>query len=429
MSIVVALVLAFVQSAQAKSACEAKYANWESKQLYVTGETLIELKDQLDRSDVLGGYNSAREMLVTPAFSSPFVMMTKTPGPHTGSLDYTHSPLGYCGPIGPFGPLGPKGPLGAFDPEKLGTTGAVSVAAAIGMASDIYGAWFATLFTQANQVSPLGRNGPLGPEGAVGDGYCAFDQIADLGFGTMRGVKHLQAGGIWAALGPVGPLGPLGPLGAFGPLGAVQSLYDDSGKTGPKRGVYYDRVTKRAAFARAVDYHPDQPRTYELVEFYSKSTAMDPTVSKDTSFVVDGMLERAGSADRYGFTSHTDQYVTIIVIPGNPRDGYGLMARMTNQGKGIQTVTSRTPWWHYVNQIHVRVPAGTQFDLTVDYESRADAAPLPTCEWQAKNPAAADFLRIGETEGLGRYRLIVVGSSEYINRTDLSGYHQIIIGP
>lgn len=87
---------------------------------------------------------------------------------------------------------------------------------------------------------------------------------------------NLDASGVWAIQGPLGPTGALGVLGALGPLG----ISPQPGVTTTADGVYQvDGQTVRSLQSLRYSHDAQRSRTYDLFEMYSKSYALDMGVS------------------------------------------------------------------------------------------------------------------------------------------------------
>jgi len=66
-----------------------------------------------------------------------------------------------------------------------------------------------------------------------------------------------------------------------------------------------------------VQFDTKEPPTYrlhELYEFYPEEVAQ-AMVDNDASFLVEGSLSPSNKVDTYRFTSHTNQLISIIVLP------------------------------------------------------------------------------------------------------------------
>lgn len=438
-----AVVLAFGLSSPAfgqapPAACVTE--RWQEPEAYASADSIGEVRRRLRASQ-------PAETLTEPAF----VTKNGATIARTSLGEYRYSPLGYCGPLGPFGPLGFRGPLGPVE-GKAGFK-PTSVAEVNRAAARVFGPWFLALSKtkgwdatrtegKAGQedpfgpYGPLGPNGPLhlkgplGPDGPLGSSYCALG-AGDLSLSDSSPTKHLQAGGVWAVLGPTGPLGPLGPLGALGPLGPGYLLHED-GAGDPRRipGVLYDRGTGQPATVHSLAFGPGNQRRYEWVEFYPGETARNPAVVKDSSFVTQGRIDDAGQADSYRFTSHAGQFVTVTVVPGNPEDAYGLEAKLTlPDGTAPGPIRSTNSQSEYVNHLHVRVPKGTLFELSVTRQDPAPGERPPDCPWSYLRWSTPVLKPMGVEENRGAYRLVVVGSTEAFGGTDIRGMHLLPLRP
>ena len=189
--------------------------------------------------------------------------------------------LGYLGPIGPSGPLGATGPVGrnAWNPSRY-----------------ITGSFGWESWAQLNTMlgGPLSSLGPLGK-------YGPLSQQASSGV-----VEPLKPGGSEAVLGPAGPLGALGALGPLGPTGAHGFRANESGA--------YENSKGQVQRTLNVSWGLDAVKTEELFENYTEAHAK-AMKDNDTSFMVEGQLEKKRDSDTYNFHSRVDQYVTVLVLP------------------------------------------------------------------------------------------------------------------
>lgn len=288
----------------------------------------------------------------------------------TDAEDYLdeNSCLGYLGPIGPYGPLGTLGPVGS---NSWNTSYWISAV----------GDWSDWADDMNDLDGGLSESGPLGPDGPISSDAYWTDLPAINDF-----AKQLQGGGVWSVLGPVGPLGALGPLGPLGPVGAhgYSTDYD---------GSYIDNSTEM----RTADVaYNGGTRTYELFENYTESYAKSKT-DNDTSFMTEGYIAYPYSeVDSFTFTSNADQFVTIVLVPEYQLDDFDITVKDEN---GTVIATSNT--YNFIDYVQIAdVADGTE--LTVEVEL------YDTFHTLTKD-----------------YRLIVTGSTGYINSTDITGDHQI----
>ncbi|THB66811.1 MAG: hypothetical protein D6B27_06000 [Gammaproteobacteria bacterium] len=276
--------------------------------------------------------------------------------------------LGYLGPIGPYGPLGALGPVGNNSWNVSYWMSAI-------------GDWSDWSDDMTDHDGPLSESGPLGPNGPLSYQAYNVDLPAINDFG-----KQLQAGGVWSVLGPVGPLGALGPLGPLGPVGAHGYATDYDGAY-IENGEEVRTVT--------VDYEGGE-RDYELFENYDEDYAKSKA-DNDTSFMVEGYIAWPyWETDSYTFTSGEDQYVTIVLVPEYQLDDFDIVVKDANGN-----VIAESNTFEYIDWIQIEnVEAGTE--LTVEVELSGS--------WHY---ASKD------------YRVIVTGSTQYINSTDIAGDHQV----
>lgn len=320
-------------------------------------------------------------LVSTPVLASDFYISATSVEDMNGSLasvypsvqtpsnadDYLDddSCLGFYGPIGPYGPLGILGPVGD---NSWNASYWISA----------YGDWS----DWSDEIEgPLSESGPLGPNGPLSyDAYWTdLPAINDFS-------KQLQGGGVWSVLGPVGPLGALGPLGPLGPIGGHGYATDSNGR-------YVSGGTEMRTVS--VPYN-GTTRTYELFEKYSESYAENKS-DNDTSFMAEGYIAWPyWETDSYTFTSNEDQFVTIVLVPEYQLDDFDIVVKDSN---GNQIAYSNT--FEYIDWIQIEgVAANTE--LTVEVELAGS--------WHY---ASKD------------YRLIVTGSTQYINSTDITGDHQV----
>lgn len=207
------------------------------------------------------------------------------------------SALGYYGPIGPYGPLGILGPLGdgAWNPE-LYVSGSFA-----------WADWSEELTANGG---PLSAAGPLGSGGPLNPSFWSEDTSF---------VAHLQPGGLFAVLGPVGLTGALGPLGPLGPVGAHGYVREEGGEYWPESGECHDAPEgAEAPPCRLIEVEWEaggERFVYELFERYDESHAARME-DNDTSFMVQGEVEVGGSdVDHFEMRSREDQWVTVAVVP------------------------------------------------------------------------------------------------------------------
>jgi hypothetical protein len=295
--------------------------------------------------------------------------------PSVRTADGAHDPADYLATssaLGSDGPLGAWGPLGVLGPIGDNSWNASAWISAAGDWSD----WSAALARSGGALSddgPLGSHGPLSP-----DAYArALPAINDF-------CKQLQVGGVWTVLGPAGPLGVLGPLGPLGPAGAHGFAVDEDGRYhhGPE-------IVRKIRVPWAAS-----TRTWELFEDYKERFAKSLT-DNDTSFMVEGAIDTSDESDSYAFTSRVTQQVTLVVVPENAWSDFDL--ELIDAG-GHVVASSRST--RYIDFIAITVDAGTKLQARIHARS--------THPWFAG------------------YRLVVVGSSEYLPASDITGAHQIL---
>jgi hypothetical protein len=311
--------------------------------------------------------------------------------------------LGYYGPIGPWGPLGLLGPLG-----RDGWTPAAYVS---GKKSVAWSEWAKEL---DDVEGPLSADGPLGSNGPLGAAYWeTLPSINDFG-------EQLQAGGVWAVLGPTGPLGPLGALGPLGPIGAHGLSTDDAG----------NYVADDGSVVRTIDvpWDAETTRRYELFEEYDAEHARAMS-DNDASFMASAWLS-SSKVHEYAFASRDTQFVTVVVVPESasmflPQAMSVLFAAaairfdtpaiapvpsMTTDDFDLEILADGAPIAEsttddMVDWVHVRVPKGKKLSARVTRKSTWDP--------------------FGVSPISGRYRIYVTGSTKHISKTSIRGGHQI----
>jgi len=109
-----------------------------------------------------------------------------------------------------------------------------------------------------------------------------------------------------SALGYLGTISSYGPLGILGPVGA-------HGYKANTNGEYLDKNDKVVRSVE-VSYDGVNARKFDLYENYKEAYAKNK-LDNDTSFMVDGSLSLANTADIYRLTSADDQIVSLLAIP------------------------------------------------------------------------------------------------------------------
>ena len=311
----------------------------------------------------------------------------------TVSPALTSSDQGYLEPssaLGANGPIGAWGPLGALGPVGDNSWNASHWVDAVGD----WGQWSDSM---SHLGGPLSEAGPLGPDGPLGDAYSNTLPALDCPNHGDQFCKHLQAGGVWSVLGPIGPLGALGPLGPLGPIGAHGFTTDDNG-----------RYLSGSSVRRTVTVpYQGSSRSYELVERYTESFAKSMT-DNDTSFMVSGEIDSTSESDTYAFTSKAQQLVTVLVVPENGLSDFNLEIEdssgksvATSASDGINTLFFGTPVasGNYIDFVQLSLPANTKLKAKVTARTLDGT--------------------------FNTYRLIVTGSTGFIDTTDISGDFQV----
>lgn len=293
-------------------------------------------------------------------------------------------PLTNLGPVGPYGALSSWGPIGksAWNPTTY-----------IDEWAKFYGTFFKEFdyFVKAN--GPLTISGPLGSSGPyTTSAYCSeLPAINDFG-------KHLQAGGIWSILGPAGPLGPVGPLGPLGPNGTAAVLYPPD-----SNGNYIDPNTKAVVDSVTI-YESDNKtvyRAYPLYELYNANYAQSRV--NDMSWMVSDATLPAISAQSWRVKADSDQYVSVLALMNEATESnlIPLIIAVEDMTTGVQLVSalepSSKPRYQYTSQLFFRAQEGHEYNILIQTFSTKSV----------------------------NYRLLVTGSTEYLNGSDISGDHQL----
>lgn len=140
--------------------------------------------------------------------------------------------------------------------------------------------------------NPLSSAGPLSSDSY----HLKLPSINDFG-------KHLQGLGLWGVLGPLGPLGALGPLGPLGP-------------TGP-----YNTINIEGHHRVPVRWSKDEIRQFDLVEVLDEDHVNQ---TLDCSFMIFGVIDTVEQTDSYSFNCHTNQFLTIVLVPEHSFDHFNL---------------------------------------------------------------------------------------------------------
>ncbi|KAL4453889.1 hypothetical protein ABPG74_003772 [Tetrahymena malaccensis] len=278
-------------------------------------------------------------------------------------------PLGYNGPLGPYGPLGTLGPVGSntWNPSQL--------------ISGIEWSNFSDQLTA--QGGPLSQNGPLGHKGPLNNNLYNDEKSS---FYTNYFIQQLSGLGLFASLGPLGPLGALGLLGPLGPVGAHGFKVDKNGQYINQLGQVQKEIIVR--------YDDDSSRKYELFEVYQSSFVKANSYVLDTSFMIEGSFGLFGSQkDQFIFTSNSDQFVTIILVPEKSLDSFKL-SLFDIESNYIDSTGNSGLIEHFI----IQMKKGQQLKIQVD-------------------------LQISMQIFSKSYRLIVVGSTAYNNINKITGSH------
>lgn len=284
--------------------------------------------------------------------------------------------LSAAGPLGALGPLAALGPIGNnwWNPST---------------AMDAVRDYQA--FKKANKVAQ-NPNNPLSKAGPLGDAYNgpAFRQSKGNDF-----LLHLDALGVFAALGPLGPLGPLGVLGPLGPNGIHKFSRKSNGE-----------YTKNVAVQRKFDaaWTDKETKSWPLFEMYDKLATARSTANQDTSFGAYGSISPSGK-DYVDFTSAEEQFVTVAAVPENALDALSLTIYSIDKQNGkVKSTLLTTGSMYYIPWAQIKVSPGTALraEVSLSFSSRAmmslGTVPIP-------------------------FRIYVVGSTSLIKDTPISGSH------
>ena len=285
--------------------------------------------------------------------------------------------LGLNGPLTGYGPLGPWGPLGLLGP--VGTN--------LWNPSYWISGWMDWSDWSDGIEGPLGPGDPLGENGPLGSAY--YDSPI---FDTNDFAVQTRALGLWTSLGPISQLGALGPLGPLGPVGAHGYRRNSSGQY-----IAGSNVARNVTMW--FDEAKTTQRTYELYENYTESFAKS-MADNDTSFMVEGTATAFDRTDTYTFTSNQDQLVTILVANSNVADTLltnNFDLTITDEHGNPLITSNLSGTW--ADWIQMKVPANTTLKAEVKLATSFPVV-LP-CS----------------------YRLFVTGSTQYVNKTEITGDH------
>ncbi|KAL4497774.1 hypothetical protein ABPG72_000529 [Tetrahymena utriculariae] len=307
---------------------------------------------------------SADFSTLSPSLDSSYQVYTQEGGP-----------FGYMGPLGPFGPLGLLGPIGdnSWNVSQ--------------MVSGIDWSQYSQFITIKGGL--LSKDGPLGYKGPLNaDIYTGKIEPGKSLFENNSFAQHLRALGVFSSLGPIGPLGALGPLGPLGPIGGHGFKATSDGQFVNNQGQVQRTIT--------VDYDGQTKRTYCLFEAYTSQFAKKNSKVLDTSFMILGTVDDFDSSklEKYTFISNDDQIVTIVVIPEKSLDDFSLGVYDQN-GKLIATSDN----FALVETITIKAKKGQKLTASIKLSSSEQI--------------------LSKT-----YRLIVTGSTSYLNANNFSGNHQ-----
>ena len=189
-----------------------------------------------------------------------------------------------------------------------------------------------------------------------------------------------------------------GVAGALGPLGYTGQV----GGHGLKKDADGAFVDAEGAVQRTVDV---AGKKFELFEFYDKDYAQS-LANNDTSWMVRAKAE--GGGDEFGFSSNSDQVVTLMVSPENIKDAFQIEV-LDAAGKVIAKSDSD----NLVNWIQLPASAGDNLKVRVQQRPFTGKNTLLSSYVEAMvAPIVLSFgwLSNKPMNDKDTYRLFVVGS-------------------
>ncbi|MFT4694518.1 MAG: hypothetical protein ACI8TE_001434 [Francisella sp.] len=262
--------------------------------------------------------------------------------------------------------------------------------------------------------SILGKYGPIGPQRALGselaannntpniNQYPALDKYYKSFFGPInktlgeRGpfteesyyngflfqdsnfAVQIRSLGLWGILGPTGPLGPVGVLGPLGHHGYKKN----------ENGDYIDE-DNNIITEIDVPYDNESTRNFDLYEYYETEYASKKK-DLDTSFVTKGDLGD-NIDDKFLINNDQKQIITALVVPTNLYNHFDI-SLYNSKDKLIAKSNSI----EYINFIQFTAPKNTSYILKVSSQDKSN-----------------------------EYMLYVTGSTEYLNKYNISGDHVV----
>ena len=271
------------------------------------------------------------------------------------------------GPLGKYGPVGPNGSLGKYGPLDHSS--------------------YKTNFNQfpylekyyKSFLGPLSKDGPLGENGPyTKENYYNGTLFLDNNFAVQ-----LRALGLWGILGPTGPLGPVGALGALGPNGAHGFEKSKNGEYKNEKGKVVTEIS--------VPFDSNSSREFDLYEYYKNEEFAKGKKDLDTSFVTKGDLSNDNFYDEYIINNDDKQIVSILVLPTHLFNNFNL--ELYNSKKQL---IAKSDSLKYINFIQFLAPKDTVYTIKITTSDKSN-----------------------------EYMLYVTGSTEYLNKHNVSGNHII----
>ena len=270
------------------------------------------------------------------------------------------------GPLGEYGPIGPNGALGKDGPVETGSSYDFNLSL-----YPYLDKYFKSFFGPLSKDGPLGKNGPYTKES-----YYNGTLFLDNNFAV-----HLRSLGLWGILGPTGPLGPVGALGPLGPNGTHGYKKNKNGEYLNKDGSIITEVS--------VPFDSESSRDFDLYEYYKNEEFAKAKNDLDTSFVTKGNLSDDNLYDEYIINNDNKQIVSILVLPTHLFNNFNI--ELYNSKKQL---VAKSDSLKYINFIQFLAPKDTVYTVKITSSDKSN-----------------------------EYMLYVTGSTEYLNKYNISGDH------
>jgi len=270
------------------------------------------------------------------------------------------------GPLSKYGPIGPNGPLGKDGPIETKTSYDLNL--------NLYpylDKYYKSFFGPLNKDGPLGENGPYTEKS-----YYSGTLFLDNNFAV-----HLRSLGLWGILGPTGPLGPVGALGPLGPNGTHGYKKNKNGEYKNKNGKVITKIS--------VPFDNDTSRSFDLFEYYKDEEFAKGKKNLDTSFVTKGDLSDNNLYDEYIINNDDQQIVSILVLPTHLFNNFNI--ELYDSKKQL---IAKSDSLKYINFIQFLAPKYTVYTIKITTSDKSN-----------------------------EYMLYVTGSTEYLNKYNISGDH------